>query len=159
MFHYLVLTFSLFLFWLLLSGYWDNSFLVIVGLACALFVGWLERKLRQNAISFDAKFAFLFPFYLVWLAWEIWKANIDTAKRIWLPHKFPISPSVAHLKMSQKTDMGKTVYANSITITPGTISIDMHNNTIIVHALAEEAIEDLQTGVMDKKITKLETVK
>ncbi len=159
MFHYTVLTFSLFLFWLLLSGLWDNSFLVLMGIVCALFAAWLEKILRQDTLTFDAKFAFLFPTYLVWLAWEIWKANVDTAKRIWLPGKYPISPTLDRLKMTQKTDIGQTVYTNSITITPGTISIDMEDDTVIVHALAAESIEDLKAGEMDRRITQLESKK
>ncbi len=158
--HFVVLVISLFAFWLLLSGFWDNSLLIFLGLVSSIFATWIETRCRKTSpLIFDIKFAFRFPLYIIWLCGQIWKANIDTAKRIWFPTKYPISPSLKKLKVSQSTDMGKTVYANSITITPGTVSMDIEDNTITVHALALESIKDLEAGTMDKKVTQLESSK
>ena len=57
---------------------------------------------------------------------------------------------------SQKSQLGQVVYANSITLTPGTVSMTLENNQVRVHALTEDIAEDLQTGTMDRRVTALE---
>ena len=93
--------------------------------------------------------------YWRWLAREVVKSNLDVARRILSP-SLPISPNVFTLKASQRTDLGRVIFANSITLTPGTISIDLQGDTIEVHALTQEAAETLQTGEMDRRVTDLE---
>jgi len=61
------------------------------------------------------------------------------------------------VKASQKTHLGMVAYANSITLTPGTVSVDLREDgEITVHALTLEAAEDLQAGVMDRRVVRLE---
>lgn len=96
----------------------------------------------------------IFSYYL-WLAKEILKANITVVKHIWLGNQ-SISPTLRRIKISQKTDMGKVVYANSITLTPGTVAIDLIDDEIIVHALLKQDIESLLAGEMDRRVSQLE---
>ncbi|MBN2800421.1 MAG: Na+/H+ antiporter subunit E [Deltaproteobacteria bacterium] len=93
--------------------------------------------------------------YLPWITWEIVKANWDVAKAIVSPG-MPIHQRLVRVKASQKTDLGQVLYANSITITPGTVSLDVRDNTILVHALTQGSYEGLLTGEMDKKVAWLE---
>jgi multicomponent Na+:H+ antiporter subunit E len=93
--------------------------------------------------------------YWPWLGWEIVKANLDVARRI-LDPRLPISPTVIRLKASQKSDLGRVIYANSITLTPGTVSIDIDGERIEVHALTREAAQALRTGDMDRRVTRFE---
>lgn len=93
--------------------------------------------------------------YVPWLVSEVIKSNIDVAKRIW-QKDMPISPTVVTVPASQKTALGLVIHANSITMTPGTLSIDVAPDEIEVHALAVETLEGLQDGVMDRKVRKLE---
>jgi multicomponent Na+:H+ antiporter subunit E len=93
--------------------------------------------------------------YLPWLLWEILKANVDVAKRILSP-SLPISPRLIKVRASQKRELGRVIYANSITLTPGTVSVRMEDDVITVHALTAEAADGVKTGVMDAKVTKLE---
>jgi multicomponent Na+:H+ antiporter subunit E len=93
--------------------------------------------------------------YYMWLIKEIIKANITVVKHIWLGVN-SISPTLKTIKISQKTDMGKVIYANSITLTPGTVAIDLVDNEITVHALVYKDIEALETGEMDRRVTLLE---
>jgi len=93
--------------------------------------------------------------YLPWLMWQIVKANVDVARCILDPH-LPIRPTVIRVKAGQRRDLGRVIYANSITLTPGTVSIDLEGDEIHVHALTREAAEGLRSGVMDRKVTELE---
>ena len=93
--------------------------------------------------------------YVPWLLWAIVKANLDVARRI-LTFRLPISPRLIRVKASQKSDLGQVIYANSITLTPGTVSVDLQDGTILVHALTRECAEDLQEGEMDRRVAALE---
>jgi len=94
--------------------------------------------------------------YLPWLAWEIVKANIDVA-RIILNPRLPINPRLIRVPAPQKTAVGQVMYANSITLTPGTISLDVRNNQVLVHALTEEAAQGVLSGDMGRKVAALES--
>ena len=93
--------------------------------------------------------------YIPWIAWEIVKSNIDVARRIWRP-QMPISPTVVTVKATQETALGLVIHANSITLTPGTLSIDVEPGEIEVHALSAESVADLHNGEMDRRVRKLE---
>ncbi len=97
----------------------------------------------------------IFGYYL-WLIKEIIQANITVIKHIWLGQE-NISPTLKKIKISQKTDMGKVIYANSITLIPGTVAIDLVGNKIIVHALLYKDIESLEAGEMDFRVSLLES--
>lgn len=93
--------------------------------------------------------------YVPWLIVEIIKSNIDVAKRIWKPD-MPISPTIVTVKASQETALGLVIHANSITLTPGTLSIDVEPGLIEVHALSTDSLPDLQSGEMDRRVALLE---
>jgi multicomponent Na+:H+ antiporter subunit E len=95
------------------------------------------------------------PQYWLWLIWEIVKANILVTKLIWHP-RLSINPTVLRVKASQSSALGKVIYANSITLTPGTVSMNVENDEIEVHALTPELAQDLQSGVMDRRVADLE---
>jgi multicomponent Na+:H+ antiporter subunit E len=60
------------------------------------------------------------------------------------------------VKTSQRRDAGRVIYANCITLTPGTVSIDVTGDEIVVHALTREAARDLASGEMDRRVTRYE---
>jgi multicomponent Na+:H+ antiporter subunit E len=93
--------------------------------------------------------------YLPWLLWQIAKANLDVARRI-LDPRLPIDPRVIRVRASQRRDLARVIYANSITLTPGTVSIDVAGDRITVHALTREAAEGLATGEMDRRVSRVE---
>ena len=94
-------------------------------------------------------------FYLPYLFWEIVKANIDVAKIVLSP-KMKISPQTFRTKASQKTVIGQVIYANSITLTPGTITLDARDGEFLVHALTKDAADGVQAGDMDRRVARLE---
>lgn len=93
--------------------------------------------------------------YSLWLAKEIIEANIEVTRLI-LDSKLPIHPRMIRVKANQKTELGRVILANSITLTPGTVSVDMHGNRIWVHALSYEDAEEDLSGDMGRRVCELE---
>ena len=89
----------------------------------------------------------------IWLIKEIIVSNITTAKIILTSSE---NPEIFVVKCTQITPEGKTTYANSITLTPGTVTTNMKDNTLEVHALTSDFGDDVRSGDMDKKVTWLE---
>lgn len=94
--------------------------------------------------------------YAPWLAKEIVRACIDVAWRITRP-SLPIRPTIIRVPANQQTVAGRVSFANSITLTPGTISLDVLEKEIEVHALTAESATDLQSGEMGKRVEHLES--
>jgi multicomponent Na+:H+ antiporter subunit E len=93
--------------------------------------------------------------YWPWLFKEIAKSAWEVSRIIVNP-RLPISPTLVRVKTSQKTVVGVVTYANSITLTPGTISVDVKRDEILVHALTREGAEGLLEGEMDRRVTRFE---
>jgi len=91
----------------------------------------------------------LFKFWFV-LAAKIFASNIDVAMRI-LGFK-PINPQLIKLKLDQDSDLSKVVYANSITLTPGSASLHIEDGYLFVHTISKEGAEELLNGDMAKLI-------
>ena len=67
-----------------------------------------------------------------------------------------ISPRIIRVRASQQTELAQVIYANSITLTPGTVSVDLRDGEVLVHALHAEAAEGVESGEMDRRCTALE---
>jgi multicomponent Na+:H+ antiporter subunit E len=93
--------------------------------------------------------------YLPWLIKEIVIANIQVAKTI-ISRNMPLTLSVLKVRSSQKTELGQVIYGNSITLTPGTVTIGINKDIITVHALTLGTAFDLKSGEMDRRITNTE---
>lgn len=154
--HALSLGISLAILWLLLSGHY-TVLLLALGLGSVLLVVYLGR--RMDVIDHEGHPIHLkfkpTLFYWAWLLKEIIIANIDVCRRILSP-RLDISPTVVKVKSSQKTTVGRVIYANSITLTPGTVSMSVDNDLILVHALSAEGAAALAKGKMDRRISMIE---
>jgi len=142
--------------WLFNSGHY-TPMLISFGVGSCLLVLWLSR--RMGIVDDEALPVRLIPralLYAPWLAKEVFKANVDVARRVLMPGKLDISPKLFHAKTSQASDLGRVIYANSITLTPGTVSVLVHGRSIWVHAIAEDVAEGLLEGEMDRRVTWLE---
>lgn len=146
----------LFAFWLLLSGFFV-PFLMTLGAVCAIAVVLFGQ--RMDVVDHEGHPIHLGPraffSYWPWLAWEIVKSAWDVSRIIVNP-RLPISPQLIRVRTTQKTDVGRTTFANSITLTPGTISVDVGRDEILVHALTRAAAESLAEGAMDRRVTRFE---
>ena len=139
----------------MLSGIFEPLILILGVFSCALVV---VIAVRMDVIDHEAvpvHLTFKVLLYWPWLLWEIVKANIDVTKRVL--GFADISPTMVRIKATQKTDLGIVIFANSITLTPGTISIDVdEEGYILVHALSRDGTEGLEGGDMDRRVTELE---
>ena len=142
--------------WLLNSGHY-TALLIGFGVASSLFVVFLSW--RMGIVDREGLPVHLLPRALVYSPWlfkEIFKANVDVAKRVLTPFEPDISPRLFDTGVTQKSDLGRVIYANSITLTPGTVSIGVRGAYITVHAIAEDVADGLQEGEMDRRVTWLE---
>ena len=148
---------SLFLaaFWLLNSGHYSALMLSLGAISIATVLYIVHRMDVVDHESQPIHLTLKFPSYYAWLIKEIVLANILVVKHIWLSNK-SITPTIKTIKASQKTDIGKVIYANSITLTPGTVTVNMEGDQFMVHALLRESIEELEAGDMDRRVTELE---
>jgi len=153
--HTIYLSLFLAIFWLLNSGH-NTLLMVSLGAISIAFVLYIAH--RMDVVDHESQPLHLtlkLPGFYAWLTKEIILANILVVKHIWLGNK-NISPTMRTIKANQKTDIGKVIYANSITLTPGTVSVALEGDQIMVHALLSESIEELEAGEMDRRVTELE---
>ena len=149
------LTLTLTACWLLMSGVY-TPLILFLGFVSVVFVLYLTR--RMDALDedvFEFKLKRKHFSYWSWLAKEIFKANIDVSKVILSP-KMNLSPRLVRVPLSQSNELASVIYANSITLTPGTVSVDIEGDEIIVHALTQELMDGLTEGDMDQRVNYLE---
>ena len=146
---------ALFAFWLLLSGIF-TPFLVLSGLAAA--VGVAALAWRMEVVDREGHPIHLMPgalAYWPWLVKEIVKSGWQVA-RIVLDPRLPISPTLVRFSPSQSTVVGLVTHANSITLTPGTLTIEAEREAFLVHALTRGGAAGLAGSEMDRRVTRLE---
>ncbi len=153
--HIFIATFILSSLWLLLSGY-SAPLLLTLGMLSSLFVAWLAYRLGLFDVRFSAlRFNLNLPRFLPWFLLEVIKSNLDVSWRILHP-KLPIDPNTSTVPVAKHGDVAKVVYANCITLTPGTYSLSIDTETITVHALTRALTDGLQQGEMSRRIAALE---
>jgi multicomponent Na+:H+ antiporter subunit E len=89
--------------------------------------------------------------YQIFLLLEIAKANLDVVRHI-LRNGRAISPQMFELPVPHRTDLGRVIYANSITLTPGTVSVSLDKDQVLVHALSKEGADDLRSGRLARAV-------
>ena len=150
----------LFVLWLILSGHFNELILIELGLVSSIFVVWIAHRMNlADDEGHPIQMTWGALKFLPWLAWEIVKANIDVA-RIILSPSLPISPVLLKVSASQKTEVGMVAYANAITLTPGTVTVDVDGtgSEFTIHAITAEAANELETGRMDQRALRMEGV-
>ncbi len=146
----------MFSFWILLSGYFDFMHLFLGVISC-LFVSFSSHNLLIGDADVRDVLKKIIRFfkYLPWLLYQIWLANLDVVYRTLHPD-MPIAPKIIKFKTNFKTDLAKVILANSITLTPGTVTIDIRGDEFIVHAIAEAPAEGLLSGEMQARVKQIE---
>ena len=145
--------------WLLWSGHFkkEDSFLLILGgLSCLVCLAIAHRMKIVDSEGVPMELG-IRPqtLYLPWLIMEIVKSNLNVT-RIILSRKMPLNRCVVDVTANQKTELGKVILANSITLTPGTVAVGMHDNKITVHGLSSSGDEEEISGEMDRRVCRLE---
>ncbi len=149
---------SLTLLWLLLSGIYTP---LLLGLGTVSVLLTTLIALRMNVVDREGQ-----PFHLgiwklaaywLWLIREIIKADIAVCRIIVNP-SLPIHPMLIRCRLSQTSNLGRVLYANSITLTPGTVTVDVdaEHGEIEVHTLTRDTAEALTEGEMDRRVSLVE---
>lgn len=93
------------------------------------------------------------PWYLVWMLYQIWLSNIHILRLALSPNELPeVEPKLVRIKTNLKTDFGKWMLANSITLTPGTITIDIKDDELLIHSISSLTTEGVEGDDMERKI-------
>lgn len=140
------------IFWISLSGHFE-PLLLGLGFTSIVLTFFIAKKMEL--IDDEIYSLYLFsqlPSFFMYIFKEIVKANIDVIKRIISPRNKPISPQLIDIPLPKKSDMGHVIYANAITLTPGTISVELSKDNLTVHALTKEAAQELIEADMASKI-------
>ncbi len=147
--------------WLSLSGpYTVYEWLILAfGVVSVVFV-WrlyvaLDRAAGGGSEFFRASAWLRLPRFLVAFALKVAAANLHTTKLILSP-EIDLHPRLRRVPGSQKTSFGQVLYANFITLTPGTITLDLRDDELLVYALDAESEADVVSGAMDRDVRRLE---
>lgn len=141
---FVIATIILFIVWLLLVGTLSLSE-IFVGLLVAAFTAWLS----SNHLAFldNLKLSWATPwhvlrYFMVFLV-ALLRANIDMARRVLSP-RLPINPALVEVQTQLKSPLGKLILANSITLTPGTLTVDVVGDRFLVHWVDSTPGTDLE---------------
>lgn len=143
----LIVFFVCFAFWLALSGSFAPLHLAL-GTVSSAAVAWMNRDLEM--VSLATRIAPRFLVYLPWLLKEIVIANIQVARLVLAP-RLPVDPVVVRFHTTLSGDLARTTFANSITLTPGTVTLDVEGPEFVVHAVTR-TMADLAGGQMERRI-------
>jgi multicomponent Na+:H+ antiporter subunit E len=150
---YFIVFIILYLNWILWSGKFDAFHLSLGIISCALVtfmshdLFFKNKKLSPGLLAESIRFIK----YIPWLLYQIVLSNIHVASLVLSP-RMPIDPKLIRYKTKLKSDISLTTFANSITLTPGTITADIDEGEFIVHALSKKVADDLMTGEMEDKV-------
>jgi len=142
--------------WLLFSGMWTDPLILALG---ALSVGlsvWMSLRLGV-ADREGHPIHLLLPAlrYLPWLVLQVVKANIHVARRVLGP-RTALRPRIVRYHHQQVSDLGRTTLANSVTLTPGTVTLHVRKHELWVYALDEECAQGVLNGEMDRRVRRIE---
>ena len=147
----------MFAFWILLSGQL-HFVLLVSGVVSSLFVAYISHDLLIGKVDLGTVIVktFRLIIYLPWLLWQIVLANLDLVYRTLHPG-VRIEPHIIKFKTDLRTQKAIAILANSITLTPGTVTVVANKNgEFIVHAIAKGPAESLLSGAMQSRVKKIE---
>lgn len=152
---YVILSLSMFGLWLLLSGHYEPLTLGF-GVFSSLLVTYVAWRMdREDQYAFPLIFTWRLLGYWAWLIKEILKANLKVARIILTP-RLPISPIMVPFRACPKSDLARMIYADSITLTPGTITTGTEGDILRIHALTWHDVDGREEDEMGEYICGLE---
>ncbi len=151
MLNFAVLFALLFVTWIIFSGFFSKLFIILGIVSCfaAAFVGVLMNFDKGRIFGLLGILSRL-PGYLSWLIKEIIISGIDVTIKVWQIEP-EISPEMEWISTSIQDDLGLTILGNSITLTPGTVTVLVREGMLQVHGLTKESVESLRDGKMAAK--------
>jgi multicomponent Na+:H+ antiporter subunit E len=144
-------TIGLFGLWILLSGKLD-AFHLSIGFFGAALIAWINTE-PQHLDEPPLPLARL-VLYLPWLFWEVVKSSLNITKII-LDPKLPINPRLVQYPTNLGSNTAVVLLGNSITLTPGTVTIEVSSSKLVIHALDDESSNELESRSMEQKIAEV----
>lgn len=148
-------------FWYIMSGFFDVTH-TLMGVVSVSIVMAINYKLKafsfyenENDVIKELRFLYM-PWYFIWLIWQIIVSGIEVAK-ILLSPSLPIKTSMVRFKVNYPNPHAKMILGNSITLTPGTLTVDINGDEFIVHAISPASFEGIASDKMPKQVLKLFT--
>ena len=139
--------------WVLWSGIY-KPLLLGLGLFSAFLSTWLAHRMGFFRHQAMLKVLSSLPAYWWWLLREIIVSSIDVAKLILTP-SLPLSPIVVELEAETRSDIAQVILGNAITLSPGTVTLDLHKGRLLVHCLTGESARALQEGEANRRAAEL----
>ncbi len=144
----------LLVFWIVFSGKFD-AFHLPLGILSCLIVALVSHDLLFQNVGTDNKLriAGRFLLYLPWLIYQVILANLHVARLVISPRG--MRPQIVSVKTKLKSDIALVTFANSITLTPGTITMDIIDGEFFVHAISQKVADDLLSGDMENRVARV----
>lgn len=140
--------------WLGISGVYKPVILAL-GAASVLLVVWLSARMEVVGSEHNpVVYSWRLPVYWAWLVWQIVTANIHVAGLVLQPSR--IKPRIIRAPVPQKASVAKVTYANSITLTPGTVTLQLEDDFVEVHAIDDHSAAGVEDGSMSARVCWLE---
>ena len=140
--------------WLLWSGLF-KPLLLALGAFSVLLVLWIAHRMHLfDNDTFAPRFLLRLVRFWGWLGKEIVRSSLEVTRAVLSP-SLPISPTVAEFESSSADPVDRAILGNSITLTPGTLTLSIDDRRFIVHALNEEGAKDIIGGEMDRRVSEL----
>ncbi len=153
---FLITTIAMFIFWILLSG--EFTFILITsGVISSLIVAYLSHDIFIGKADLKTETGRVLKFivYVPWLMWEIALANVEIAYLVLSPKPL-VDPQIVRFRNDLKTDLGIVTLAHSITLTPGTVTVEANKEEFVIHAIWQKSADDIIGGEMQRKVKKIE---
>jgi len=141
-------------FWLVLSGHFEPLLLTLGAISAAVVCGMAWRGEFYLHRDVTLRFVLRLPGFLLWLAWQVFVSALGVVRKVWSP-RLRLRPIVDEVPAQGLPELAQVVYANAITQTPGTLTLDVDDDRILVHSLDAAGIDELQNGAMLRQIRRL----
>ncbi len=153
---FLITTIAMFSFWILLSGEF-NFILITSGVVASLITAYLSHDIFIGKADIKTEVGRMFRFfrYLPWLLWQIILCNVEIAYLVLSPKPL-VDPQLVRFKNDLKTDLGIVTLAHSITLTPGTVTVEANKEEFVIHAIWQKSAEGIIDGEMQRKVKGIE---
>ncbi len=140
---------TLVIYWLVLSGFFDNGLLLSLGAVSCAITAWLCHRMRMiDGESHPHHLAFRLPPYWLKLSLETLRSNWSVIRIILTPGNRGIAPVTGHVTTPVSDDVVRATLANAITLTPGTLTLNVEDDRMLIHALNQDMLDDIRKGQM-----------
>ncbi len=146
--------------WLLLFGLWVlfsgkfGVFHLSSGALVVILIAWLHSHLPTTDEAAPPLRTLRFIAYGPWLLWQMILSSVYVSKAILSPSRH-LDPELFAFRSAQQGELPKFILANSITLTPGTLTVDLEEDRFLIHSLSDKTKQDLMSGEMQRKVARI----